>query len=350
MGSKPSKKRRVKKVALVILNYNGVKFLEKFLPEVISYSSDDAHIYVADNCSTDGSVELLEEKFPQIQVILNEFNGGFATGYNHALKNIDAEYFILLNSDIEVTPNWIKPVIELMDTDKSIAACQPKVRSYYNKKEFEYAGAAGGYIDRYGYPFCRGRLFLSLEEDNDQYNDPVEVFWATGACLFVRSDVFREMGGFDDDFFAHMEEIDFCWRSKSMGYKIMVCPSSTVFHVGGGTLPVGSAWKTYLNFRNNFVLLYKNLPDKDLFKILFLRLFLDGMAGIKFLVQGGFSDMIAVIRAHIYFYRNYSKIKNKRQNTKRAEVGEIYKGNVVIDHYLLRKKKFSDLKRGFTSS
>ena len=339
-----------KKVALVILNYNGVKFLEKFLPNVIEYSSDAADIYVADNCSTDGSVELLTERFPDVKIILNDFNGGFATGYNHSLKNIDAEYFILLNSDIEVTPGWIDPVISLMDSDKSIAACQPKIRSYHNKSEFEYAGAAGGFIDRYGYPFCRGRLFLSLEEDQNQYDDTLEVFWATGACMFVRSDVFRKLDGFDDDFFAHMEEIDFCWRSKSLGYKIMVCPKSIVYHVGGGTLPVGSAWKTYLNFRNNFVLLYKNLPQHQLYKVLISRLFLDGLAGIKFLIQGGFSDMIAVIRAHIYFYRNFSKIKEKRKNTIRKQVGEIYDGNIVVDHYMFRKKKFTDLKGSFTSS
>lgn len=339
----------MKRVALVILNYNGVKFLKKFLPQVIKYSSADAEIYVADNCSTDGSVELLEDEFKDVNLIVNDHNGGFATGYNMALKQIEAEYYILLNSDIEVTKNWIPPVISLMDSDKNIGACQPKIRSYHNKSEFEYAGASGGYIDRLGYPFCRGRMFQCLEEDKGQYNDAVEVFWATGACMFVRSDLFHKLDGFDDDFFAHMEEIDLCWRSKSLGHKIMVCPQSKVYHVGGGTLPVGSAWKTYLNFRNNFILLYKNLPSEKLYKVLITRLFLDGLAGLKFLLQGGFPDFISVIRAHLYFYRNYSKIRKKRRNTVRKEVSKVYNGNIVVDHYILRKKKFSELNQSLFS-
>jgi len=334
----------LKRVAVVILNYNGVKFLRKFLPEVIKFSSKDADIYVADNCSTDGSVEVLQEEFQDVKLIVNEFNGGFASGYNQSLKQIDADYYILLNSDIEVTENWIPPVIELMDSDTSIGACQPKIKSYNNKSEFEYAGASGGFIDKYGFPFCRGRIFQSLEEDNGQYDEPIEIFWATGACMFVRADLFHSMGGFDDDFFAHMEEIDFCWRSKSLGNKIMVCPNSTVYHVGGGTLPVGSAWKTYLNFRNNFVLLYKNLPSNKLYRVLVVKLFLDGVAGLKFLFQGGFNDLIAVIKAHLYFYRNFKKIDRKRKNTVRKEVSMIYNRNIVVMHYILRKKKFSDLK------
>lgn len=336
------------KTALVILNYNGVKFLEKFLPNIIKYSANDADIYVADNCSTDGSVDMLKEEFPEVNIIVNDFNGGFAAGYNIALSKIKADYFILLNSDIEVTDNWIQPIIDLMESNHNIAACQPKIRSYYNKTEFEYAGASGGFIDKYGYPFCRGRIFQSLENDIGQYDDITEVFWATGACMFVRANVFNELGGFDDDFFAHMEEIDFCWRSKSLGYSIMVCPQSVVYHVGGGTLPVGSAWKTYLNFRNNFVLLYKNLPSSQLYKVMITRLFMDGLAGLKFLAQGGFADLIAVIRAHIYFYRNFGKIKLKRKKTIRADVSKIYDGNIVFDHYLLRKKQFSELIRKFT--
>lgn len=338
----------MKKTALVILNYNGVKFLEKFLPSVIGHSSGDAEIWVADNCSTDGSVELLEEKFKDVNIIQNQSNGGYATGYNVALRQIKADYYILLNSDIEVTANWIPPVIELMESDSTIGACQPKIRSYSQKDKFEYAGASGGYIDKLGYPFCRGRIFQSLENDEGQYDDPTEVFWATGACMFVRASVFHELGGFDDDFFAHMEEIDFCWRMKGSGHKVMVCPSSLVYHVGGGTLPVGSARKTYLNFRNNFVLLYKNLPSDKLFSVLIIRLFLDGLAGIKFLVEGGFPDFIAVIRAHIYFYRNWSRIRKKRSATLRNHVSKIYEGNIAAEHYLLRKKKFSDLKKPFS--
>ena len=338
----------MKKTALVILNYNGVKFLKKFLPSVIEHSSNDAEIWVADNCSTDGSIELLEEEFKDVKIIQNETNGGFATGYNVALRKIVADYYILLNSDIEVTANWINPVIDLMESDNTIGACQPKIRSYSQKEKFEYAGASGGYIDKYGYPFCRGRIFQSLENDNDQYDNPTEVFWATGACMFVRADIFNQLNGFDDDFFAHMEEIDFCWRMKSIGNKVMVCPSSTVYHVGGGTLPVGSARKTYLNFRNNFVLLYKNLPSKSLASVIIVRLFLDGLAGIKFLLQGGFSDFIAVIRAHLYFYRNWKHIRQKRKGTVRSDVSKIYRGNIVVDHYLLRKKKFSDLNKQFS--
>ena len=338
----------MKKTALVILNYNGVKFLKRFLPSVIEHSSNDAEIWVADNCSTDGSIELLEEEFKDVKIIQNETNGGFATGYNVALRKIKADYYILLNSDIEVTANWINPVIELMESDNTIGACQPKIRSYSQKEKFEYAGASGGYIDKYGYPFCRGRIFQSLEDDDGQYDNPTEVFWATGACMFVRADIFKQLNGFDDDFFAHMEEIDFCWRMKSIDNKVMVCPSSMVYHVGGGTLPVGSARKTYLNFRNNFVLLYKNLPSKSLYSVIIVRLFLDGLAGIKFLLQGGFSDFIAVIRAHLYFYRNWKHIKEKRKETIRNNVTNIYRGNIVVDHYLLRKKKFSDLNKKFS--
>ncbi len=336
------------KTALVILNYNGVEFLKKFLPSVIEYSSKDAEIWVADNCSTDGSVKLMQEQFPDVKLINNQYNGGYATGYNLALKQIVADYFILLNSDIEVTPNWIKPIIQLMDSDSKIGACQPKIRSYHQKEKFEYAGASGGYIDKYGYPFCRGRIFQSLETDDGQYNDATEVFWATGACMFIRSDVFHELGGFDDDFFAHMEEIDLCWRMKSVGYKVMVCPTSMVYHVGGGTLPVGSARKTYLNFRNNFVLLYKNLPTNKLFSVLVLRLFLDGLAGLKFLLQGGFSDFTAVIKAHFYFYANWSNIHKKRNRTFRNKVSKIYNGNIALEHYLSKKKKFTELKKHFS--
>ncbi len=338
----------MKKTALVILNYNGVEFLKKFLPLVIEHSSNDAEIWVADNCSTDDSTELLKEQFKEVHIIQNQENGGYATGYNIALKQINAEYYILLNSDIEVTPNWISPVIKLMESDSTIGACQPKIRSYHQNEKFEYAGASGGFIDKYGYPFCRGRIFQSLETDVNQYNDPIEIFWATGACMFVRSDVFHELGGFDDDFFAHMEEIDLCWRMKSIGKKVMVCPSSMVYHVGGGTLPVGSARKTYLNFRNNFVLLYKNLPSNKLFPVLILRLFLDGAAGMKFLLQGGFSDFRAVIRAHFYFYRNWWHIHKKRKNTIRNKVSCVYDGNIAIDHYFSKKKTFTELKKRFS--
>ncbi len=333
----------MKKVAVVILNYNGKAFLNKFLPGVIAKTGEDAEIWVADNNSLDGSTELLAESFPEVKTIVNPYNGGFALGYNLALERIDADYYVLLNSDIEVSDNWIKPVIELMETDESIAACQPKILSYHDQKSFEYAGAGGGFIDKYGYPFCRGRLFLSLENDEAQYDSPTEVFWASGACMFIKADIYHKAGGLDADFFAHMEEIDLCWRLKNKGYKVMYCPDSTVYHVGGGTLPKSSARKTYLNFRNNFSLLYKNLPEDRLLKTFLIRLILDGAAGLKFLLQGGFQDFIAVIEAHLYFYRNLGKLKKKRKELSQNHVSRIYQGNIAMDHYLGRKKKFSEL-------
>jgi GT2 family glycosyltransferase len=333
------------KTAVVILNWNGKKFLEQFLPAVIAYSKDVAEVIVADNASTDDSVAYLKSNFPEISVIVNETNGGFAKGYNDALKQIKAEYFVLLNSDIEVTPHWIEPVIALMDTDKTIAACQPKIRSFYEKEKFEYAGAAGGFIDKYGYPFCRGRLFLSLEEDKGQFDDVQEIFWATGACMFVRADLFHKYGGLDEDFFAHMEEIDFCWRLKNYNYKIMYCPDAVVFHIGGGTLPKSSAQKTYLNFRNNLTLLYKNLPANRILPVFAFRLVLDGIAALKFLAEGGFRDFMAVTRAHLSFYRRLGRIRKKRKMQTQQKVGQIYHGNIVFDYYLLKRKKFTDLKK-----
>lgn len=331
------------RIAVVILNWNGREFLKKFLPSVLLCNSPDTKVIVADNNSRDDSVELLKTHFPDVEVIVNAENGGFAKGYNDALKRVDAEYFILLNSDIEVTPGWIEPVIELMDSDKTIAACQPLIRSYHNKHQFEYAGASGGFIDKFGYPFCRGRLFQELEDDNGQYNETREVFWATGACMFVRAELFNKYGGFDEDFFAHMEEIDFCWRMKHLGYKIMACPSSVVYHVGGGTLPKKSYLKTYLNMRNNITLLYKNLPANRLVFVFVSRLFLDGIAAFKFLIDGGFADFWAVVRAHMSFYRHFGKHKNKRKSIKHQQVSQIYDGNIVVEHFLKGKKYFSEL-------
>ena len=331
------------RIAVVILNWNGRKFLEKFIPSLIQHTKDDAEIIVADNASTDDSVAFLASRYPGIRIIRNLTNGGFARGYNEALKQVSAEYYILLNSDIEVTENWIRPVIELMDKDPEIGACQPKIRSYLEPKKFEYAGAAGGFIDKYGYPFCRGRLFLSIEEDHGQYDDQIEIFWATGACMFVRAKVFHEYGGLDEDFFAHMEEIDFCWRLKNAGYKIMYCPSSTVFHIGGGTLPKISWRKTYLNFRNNFYLLYKNLPSNRLVRVFTVRLIMDGIAAFKFLVQAGFKDFWAVSKAHFSFYQNFQKTKNKRKLLKQGCMKHVYEKTIVAEYYLKGKRKFSQL-------
>ncbi len=302
-----------------------------------------AEVIVADNASTDSSIEFLQDNFPQVRIITNRTNGGFARGYNEALAEVEADYYILLNSDIEVTPNWIEPVIELMESDSSIAACQPKLRSFYEMEKFEYAGAAGGYIDEYGYPFCRGRIFQHIETDKGQYNDAVEIFWATGACMFVRADVYKRFAGFDEDFFAHMEEIDFCWRLKNGGYKIMFCPDSVVFHVGGGTLPKKSAQKTYLNFRNNLSLLYKNLPSHLLLPVFAVRFPLDGIAALKFLLDGGFRDFYAVLRAHLYFYSHFGDLRRKRKLLTQSMVHGIFKGNLVKEYYVNKKTVFTQL-------
>lgn len=331
------------RTAVVILNWNGRKYLEQFLPLLIQYSSGEAEIIVADNASNDDSISFLETNFPSIRIIRNESNEGFARGYNLALKQVKADYYILLNSDIEVTPDWIHPVIDIMGKDPSIAACQPKIRSYIDRSKFEYAGAAGGFIDKYGYPFCRGRMFQSLEEDLGQYDDAIEIFWATGACMFVRADVFHQSGGLDEDFFAHMEEIDLCWRLKNLGYKIMYCPQSVVYHIGGGTLPKISWRKTYYNFRNNFFLLYKNLPDNLVSEVFAKRFILDGIAALKFLFTAGFKDFWAIYKAHISFYSTLSKTKAKRKQLKHAPLHKVYRKNIVFEYFLRNKKKFSDL-------
>lgn len=331
------------KVAVVILNWNGIKFLRDFLPGVIEHSQDDATIYVADNASVDGSVAFLKKEFPTVKIICNDANNGYAKGYNDALINIKARYYILLNSDIEVTPGWIRPLLELMEADSAVAACQPKMLSWFERDKFEYAGAAGGFIDKYGYPFCRGRLFQSLEKDEGQYDESTDVFWATGACLFVRADVFWEMGGLDSRFFAHMEEIDFCWRAKNKGYRIRYCPGSVVYHVGGGTLPKSSWRKTYLNMRNNAIMLYKNLPEERIFPVFSTRLILDGVAAVKFLFDGGFKDFFAVIRAHLSFYRIYSQLKKERKANPPQAVSHVYQKNLVIEYFVKGKKKFSAL-------
>ena len=330
------------KVAVVILNWNGKKFLEQFLPNVIKNSADDAEVIIADNASTDNSVAFLNQYYPNIRIIQNKENSGFAKGYNDALANIEADYYVLLNSDIQVTPGWIKPVINLIEKDINIAACQPKILSYYKPERFEYAGAAGGFIDKFGYPFCRGRIFQTLEEDYEQYNDVAEIFWATGACMFIRAELFHLLGGFDDDFFAHMEEIDLCWRLKNAGFKIMYCPDSSVYHIGGGTLPKESYRKTYLNFKNNIILLYKNLPSKKIFPILGLRFILDGIAGLKFFLSGNYKDFFAVIRAHFTFYSTFQKHYQKRKLIKHNNVSKIYQRSIVFDYYFLSKKYFSN--------
>lgn len=336
------------KVAVVILNYNGRRFLEQFLPNLIAQCDPLlSEVIVADNASTDDSVAFMRERFPDIRLIVNDSNGGFATGYNVALRQVEAEYYVLLNSDIEVTPCWIEPVISMMDSDPLIAACQPKILSYYHRDQFEYAGACGGFIDKYGYPFCRGRVFQNLEIDEGQYDLPMEVFWATGACLFVRAELYHQCGGLDDSFFAHMEEIDLCWRLKNAGYKVFCCPQSKVYHIGGGTLPKKSPYKTYLNFRNNLSLLVKNLPKGRVFPTIVYRIVLDWVAAMKFLCEGGLADFRMVFKAHLDFYKRLKSLKQKRKANEHEMVSCVYSRNIVFDCILRGKKKYSDLDARF---
>ncbi|MBT3612453.1 MAG: glycosyltransferase family 2 protein [Flavobacteriales bacterium] len=332
------------KTAVVVLNWNGKAWLEKFLPTLLNHSQE-ATVFVADNASADDSVDFVKNNFPTVQVIVNASNGGYAKGYNDALRQIDAEYFMLINSDIEVTKGWLSPVIDLMNTDKQVAACQPKILDYHNKAKFEYAGASGGFIDNLGYPFCRGRIFDDIEEDKGQYNDAVEVFWATGACLFVRALHFNEIGGLDEDFFAHQEEIDLCWRLKNKGYKIMVQPKSVVYHVGGGTLNAGSPFKTHLNFRNNLFMLFKNLPTSVLVIIIPTRLFLDGIAALTFFnKEKGLQHVLAIAKAHFIFYFEIPKLIAKRQKIKQKNNLTGKTGySILLQHKIKGVKRFYEL-------
>lgn len=287
-----------KKTAIVILNWNGEAMLRKYLPGVISSSEHMADIWVADNASSDGSMKWVTECCPQVKTIILDKNYGFAEGYNKALEKIEAEYYVLLNSDVEVSDGWLTPLVDMMDSDDTIAACQPKLLSVYDRNKFEYAGASGGFVDKYGYPFCRGRIMNKVETDNGQYDDAIDIHWATGACLMVRRDCYWQAGGLDGRFFAHNEEIDFCWRLRLLGYRIMVQPASHVYHVGGGTLPKSNPMKTYLNFRNNLTMLYKNLPDKELGHVMRVRCVLDYVAALKMLLlDRNIGEAKAVVRA-----------------------------------------------------
>lgn len=336
------------KIAIVILNWNGEKLFPLFLPSVVLHSSaENIEIVVADNRSTDQSIQVLKKDFPEVKIIELSENYGFAEGYNRALKNIDADIFVLLNSDIEVTPGWINPCLTLFNTDEKIAAVQPKILSYNQRDSFEYAGAAGGFIDRFGYPFCRGRILNRIEKDHGQYNEGSNIFWASGACMFVRASAFRQAGGFDGDFWAHMEEIDLCWRMKSLGYKIRYQPESTVYHLGGGTLSYGSPQKVYLNFRNNLFMLFKNLPKHQFKRIFILRMILDGVAALKFIFGLNFREFRAVAMAHKSFYQNLSTLIRKRKevqkNVRVKEHNEVYAKNIMWKFFIERKRKFSEL-------
>jgi GT2 family glycosyltransferase len=327
------------KVAIVILNYNGAAFLQKFLPSVIAYSSI-AEIIIADNNSTDNSLEVLKSEFNNVRTILINENLGFAGGYNHALSKIDAEYFVLLNSDVEVTQNWLIPLIDFLDQNQEYAAVQPKILDYNDKSKFEYAGAAGGFIDKLGYPYCRGRIFDTLEKDNQQYDNNIDVFWCSGASLIIRSSDFFDIGGFDADFFAHMEEIDLCWRLRNKDRKLACIPSAKVFHVGGGTLNKTSPIKTYLNFRNNLTMLVKNLPLMTLLYVIPIRMMLDLLAGLKFWKDQSKSHFYAVLKSQMHFLRGLSSTWKKRNSIVNHRNNDY---SILLKYYFQRKKTFIEI-------
>lgn len=334
-----------KKIAVCILNYNGAQLLKKFLPSVIEFSQN-AEIYVIDNQSSDDSCAMLSRDFPEIKLIENEDNYGFTGGYNHGLSNINEELLVLLNSDVEVTSGWLEPLVAAFE-DSDVAACQPKILAQREKNQFEYAGAAGGFIDWLGYPFCRGRIFETTEVDQGQYDQPLQIFWASGACMVVRSDVFKRVGGFDLSFFAHMEEIDLCWRMQNIGYKIMCIPKSVVYHVGGETLSKENPRKTYLNFRNSATMLYKNTYNGSLYWKFPLKLSLDMVAAFKFWKDNTFDHFLAVIKAYLHFFRD---LRSKR--IKKYEFGLVETRNlstisprlIVVQYYLLKRTQFNQLK------
>ena len=337
------------KTAIVILNWNGLAFLKMFLGSLIEYSTDsETVVCIADNGSTDGSPEWVASTYANIKLIRLDKNYGFAGGYNMALDKIEAKYFALVNSDIEVTRGWLQPLVRFMDSNADVASCQPKIRSYYRREYFEYAGAAGGFIDKYGYPFCRGRIFDKIEEDKGQYNSQIDVFWSSGACMLVRSDAWKKCGGFDSDFFAHMEEIDLCWRFNKAGYRVSYIPDSEVFHVGGGSLPYESPFKTYLNFRNSLFLLYKNLPDSKLHSTLFIRKLLDGIAALMYLLKGSPKNVRSVWNAHIDYYKRLGELKVKRKIVKESEINHfpslILNKSIVFEFYVKGNKTFNSLK------
>ena len=331
-------------VAIVVLNFNGKDFLKQFLPSVIASTYPNKQIIVADNASIDDSVSWLTNNYPTIKLLLNLNNDGFAGGYNWALQQVQADYYVLLNSDVEVTPNWIEPIIELMQADENIAACQPKILSYHNKKQFEYAGACGGFIDVLGYPFSRGRVFDVCENDNQQYNDAIKVFWATGAAMFVRSKVYHQLQGFDASFFAHMEEIDLCWRMQLAGYSIYVQPKSIVYHVGGGTLPKGFR-KTYLNFRNNLIMLSKNLSWQEKIYKIPLRFMLDAVAAWKSLLAGDTSMFKAIFMAHWHVIQSWFSTNNSASFSKKSmkQLNGVYNGSIIWQYFIKKKKVFSEI-------
>ena len=335
------------KVAIVILNWNGVKMLTRFLPNVLDYSRGDAVVYVADNASTDNSLEVLKTHFPEVRLVVLDKNWGFAEGYNRALQQIEAEYYVLLNSDVEVSHHWLTPLVEFMDNNADAAACQPKLLSEKDHDLFEYAGACGGLIDRYGYPFCRGRMFDTVEADDGQYDYEDEILWATGACMMVRAADFKSAGGFDARFLAHSEEIDLCWRLRLMGRKIYCVPDSFVYHIGGGTLPKNNPMKTYLNFRNNLTMLYKNLPDSELRRVMRMRAVLDYVAALQALAGGRIGDFKAILNGRKAFKKwlpEYRAVRQEIQSKRKTDdIKGIYRRSILWQYYAKGHKKYSEL-------
>jgi GT2 family glycosyltransferase len=332
------------KIAIVILNWNGKDLLEKFLPSVIKFSNTElATIYIADNASTDDSISFIKDNHPSVQIIKNEKNYGYAKGYNVALRQVKEPIYALVNSDIEVTENWLNPILELFKKDENIAIIQPKILDYKDKSKFEYAGAGGGFVDKYAYPFCRGRIFDSIETDDGQYNDITDIFWASGACFFIRREVFHGLMGFDTDYFAHQEEIDLCWRAKNLGYKVKYNGLSTVYHVGGATLSHVNPQKTFLNFRNSLLNLVKNAPRKNLFIIILTRLILDGVAGVKLFLYLKPMHTFAIVKAHFSFYFYCNKMFKKRKIIPKKIDDYFLVKSIVYQYYVLKLKNFKEL-------
>ena len=336
----------MKRVAVVILNWNGEKMLREFLPDVVRHSTG-AEIVVADNASTDGSLQMLEREFPMVRRIVLDRNHGFAQGYHLALEQVDAEFYLLLNNDVQVGADWLSPLVEYMDNNPHVAACQPKLLCHWDRTRFEYAGASGGYIDAWGYPYCRGRVMGTVEEDKGQYDEPASLLWATGAALMIRREAYWQAGGLDGRFFAHQEEIDLCWRLRSRGYGIACVPQSKVWHVGGGTLPKDSPHKTYLNFRNNLLLLYKNLPDERLETVMRVRFWLDALASVQFLLTGKWGSFLAVWRGRRDFFRMRPQfVADRERNLKEAVLSPVPEQTAVSilwQYYARGKKTFKEI-------
>ena len=331
------------KTAIVILNWNGQKLLEQFLPSVVNFSSQLADIYIADNASTDNSVAYVKSFFPSVKIIKNAVNGGYAKGYNDSLSKIDADIYCLLNSDVEVTENWLQPILDIFKSDAKTAIVQPKLLDFKNPSKFEYAGAGGGFVDLFGYPYCRGRVFNNLETDTKQFNDVKDIFWASGACLFIRAKVYHQINGLDEDYFAHQEEIDLCWRTHNMGFKVKYVGNSTVYHLGGATLQETNPQKTYLNFRNSLLNVVKNVPKKWFLFVVFSRLLLDGIAGIKFILELRPIHTFAILKAHLSFYKNFLKFLGKRRKLQKKQDYNLHT-SIVWQYFVLGRKKFKELK------